>query len=93
MVMVLPTDLFPRRAVGTVAGLVGLGGAMGGVVLGQLAGYLLDHGFGYAPVLAIAGSLHIIAFLLMLTLVSLHQPLSFNSQTAAGDAGGVKRET
>ena len=78
MVMVLPTDLFPKRAVGTVAGLVGLGGAMGGVVLGQLAGYLLDHGFSYAPVLVIAGSLHAIAFLLILTLVRLHQPLSFN---------------
>jgi MFS family permease len=47
--MILPTDLFPKRALGTVAGLVGLGGAMGGVVLGQLAGYLLDHGFSYTP--------------------------------------------
>src|SRR5207342_13719 len=40
LVMVLPTDLFPKNALGTVAGLVGLGGALGGVVLGQLAGYL-----------------------------------------------------
>ncbi len=79
MVMVLPTDLFPKRAVGTVAGLVGLGGAMGGVVLGQVAGYLLDHGFSYAPVLAIAGSLHIIAFLILLLFVCLQQPLSFPS--------------
>ena len=78
LIMILPTDLFPKRAVGTVAGLVGLGGAMGGVVLGQLAGYLLDHGFSYAPVLAIAGSLHITAFLLILILVRLHRPLSFD---------------
>ena len=77
--MILPTDLFPKRAVGTVAGLVGLGGAMGGVVLGQLAGYLLDHGFSYAPVLAIAGSLHLTAFLILLALVRLNQPLLFNS--------------
>ena len=67
--MILPTDLFPKRAVGTVAGLVGLGGAMGGVVFGQLAGWLLDHGFSYAPVLAIAGSLHIVAFVVLLTMV------------------------
>jgi ACS family hexuronate transporter-like MFS transporter len=79
LIMILPTDLFPKRAVGTVAGLVGLGGAMGGVVLGQLAGYLLDHGFSYAPILAIAGSLHMIAFLLILTLVRLHRPLPFYS--------------
>src|SRR5678815_1017957 len=80
LIMILPTDLFPKHVVGTVAGLVGLGGAMGGVVLGQLAGYLLDHGFSYAPVLGIAGSLHIIAFLLLLTLVRLDQPLPFDSQ-------------
>ena len=51
LVMILPTDLFPKHALGTVAGFVGLGGALGGVVLGQLAGYLLDHGFSYTPVL------------------------------------------
>jgi len=34
LMMTLPTDLFPKHAVGTVAGLVGLGGAMGGVVIG-----------------------------------------------------------
>src|SRR5436190_7277511 len=73
LIMILPTDLFPKRAVGTVAGLVGLGGAMGGVAFGQLAGWFLDHSFSYAPVLAIAGSLHIIAFVLLLTMVrSLH---------------------
>jgi ACS family hexuronate transporter-like MFS transporter len=69
LIMILPTDLFPKRAVGTVAGLVGLGGAMGGVVFGQLAGWLLDHGFSYAPVLAISGSLHIVAFVVLLTMV------------------------
>ena len=81
--MILPTDLFPKRAIGTVAGLVGLGGAMGGVVLGQLAGYLLDHGFSYAPVLLIAGSLHIVAFLVLLTLVRSLEPLPIESQGSA----------
>lgn len=78
LVMILPTDLFPKRALGTVAGLVGLGGAMGGVVLGQLAGYLLDHGFSYLPVLVIAGSLHLIAFLVILVFVRSLQPLEFD---------------
>jgi ACS family hexuronate transporter-like MFS transporter len=66
LVMVLPADLFPRRAVGTVAGLVGLGGAMGGIAFGQLAGWLLDHGFGYGPVLTIAGCLHVAALAVIL---------------------------
>lgn len=82
LVMILPTDLFPKCALGTVAGLVGLGGAMGGVVLGQLAGYLLDHGFSYKPVLVIAGSLHVTAFFVILALVRSVQPLPIDSQGA-----------
>ena len=62
LVMIVPTDLVPQRALGKLAGLVGMGGAMGGVVLGQLAGWLLDNGFSYTPVLCIAASLHVIAF-------------------------------
>jgi MFS transporter, ACS family, hexuronate transporter len=78
LVMILPTDLFPKNALGTVAGFVGLGGALGGVVLGQLAGYLLDRGFSYTPVLIIAGSLHVTAFLLILATVRSLQPLPIN---------------
>jgi ACS family hexuronate transporter-like MFS transporter len=62
LVMVLPADLFPRDIVGSVAGLVGFGGAMGGVVFGLCAGWALDHGYGYGFVLGIASSLHVIAF-------------------------------
>lgn len=65
LVMVLPTDLFPRRVVGSVAGFIGFGGAMGGIAFGQIVGYLLDHGFGYSIVFRIAGSLHLIAFLVI----------------------------
>jgi ACS family hexuronate transporter-like MFS transporter len=75
LVMILPTDLFPKQVVGTVAGLVGLGGAMGGVVLGTLAGYLLDHGHSYVPVLIIAGSLHVAAMLIILVFVPAIRPL------------------
>lgn len=81
LVMTLPTDLFPRNAVGTVAGFVGLGGALGGVVLGQLAGLLLDRGFSYTPVLVIAGSLHVAAFLLILATVRHLQPLPLAAPT------------
>jgi ACS family hexuronate transporter-like MFS transporter len=76
LVMILPTDLVPREALGRVAGLVGLGGAMGGVLLGQLAGWLLDHGFSYTPVLAIAGSLHIIAFGIICLAIPVIRPLN-----------------
>ena len=78
LVMTLPTDLVPRNALGKVAGLVGLGGAMGGVMLGQLAGWLLDNGFSYTPVLVVAASLHVIAFAVLCLAVPHLKPLIFN---------------
>jgi MFS transporter, ACS family, hexuronate transporter len=84
LVMVLPTDLFPRQVVGSVAGLVGFGGAMGGIVFGQLAGYLLDHGFGYGSVFAIAGTLHITALLVILTAIPVFRPLELRQRLSYG---------
>jgi ACS family hexuronate transporter-like MFS transporter len=69
LVMTLPTDLFPRGAVGAVAGLVGFGGAMGGVVFGLVVGAILDAGAGYGPVFAMVSLMHVTAFALILLLV------------------------
>jgi len=76
LVMVLPTDLFPRSVVGAVAGLIGFGGAIGGIAFGELAGYLLDHGFGYETVFRLAATFHVIAFLVILTTVPRIGPLN-----------------
>ncbi len=77
IVMILPTDLFPRSLVGSVAGLIGFGGAMGGVVFNLVAGRLLDGGFGYGLVFAFVGSFHVLAFFLILLTVRVVRPLSF----------------
>ncbi len=77
LVMILPTDMIPKRAVGTVAGMVGFGGAMGGIVLGQIAGYMRDHGSSFTPILIIAGSLHVLAFVLICLVIPRIQPLNF----------------
>jgi ACS family hexuronate transporter-like MFS transporter len=83
LVMVLPADIFPRASVGAVAGLVGFGGAMGGVVFGQVVGYLLDHGYGYGLVFAIAGSLHVIAFAVICLAIPRVEPLVLSPRAAA----------
>jgi len=62
LVMIVPTDLFERRVVASVAGMVGFGGAMGGLLMNLLAGRLLDMGFGYQTVFYIVGTLHVTAF-------------------------------
>jgi ACS family hexuronate transporter-like MFS transporter len=82
LVMVLPADIFPRASVGAVAGLVGFGGAMGGVVFGQAVGYLLDHGFGYGLVFALAGSFHVVAFAVICLAIPRIAPLARSGVTA-----------
>jgi ACS family hexuronate transporter-like MFS transporter len=41
---------------------LGFGEAMGGVVFGLVAGYLLDHGFDYGVVFGLVSTIHITAF-------------------------------
>jgi ACS family hexuronate transporter-like MFS transporter len=74
LVMVVPADLFPNPVVGSMAGLVGFGGAMGGIVFGEVVGYLLDHGFGYGVVFALAGTFHVVAFLVILAAIPAMKP-------------------
>ena len=69
LVMIVPTDLFDRRIVASVAGLVGFGGAMGGLLMNLLAGRLLDLGFGYQTVFSIVGLLHVTAFVVILVTI------------------------
>ena len=79
--MVLPTDLFPANVVGSVAGLVGFGGAMGGIAFGQLVGYLLDHGFGYGVVFSLAGTFHVAAFVIIILTVPVVQIFESGAET------------
>ena len=75
LVMIVPTDLFGRRIVASVAGLVGFGGAMGGVVFNLVVGRVLDSGLGYGTVFAIVGSFHVIAFIVILLTIPVIRPL------------------
>jgi ACS family hexuronate transporter-like MFS transporter len=75
--------MFPRRVVGSVAGLVGFGGAMGGVAMNLIAGPLLDSyaaagrlADGYRIVFAMTSSFHVLAFLVILVTVRRVQPLA-----------------
>jgi len=60
---------------GSVAGLVGFGGAMGGVVFGLVVGYLLDRGFGYGVVFALVSTFHVVAFCVILLTVRTVRPM------------------
>jgi ACS family hexuronate transporter-like MFS transporter len=58
----LASDTFPRRAVGSIVGLGGLGGAIGGMLVAPAVGYWLDFSHGaYRPLFVCAGMAYLIA--------------------------------
>jgi len=75
LVMTVPADIFPGAAVGSVAGLVGMGGALGGAVFNLLVGYMLDHKMGYGAVFGMLSTFHVIAFAIILLVVGRIRPL------------------
>lgn len=75
LIMTLPADIFPLSAVGTIAGLVGFGGAIGGAIFGVVAGFLLSRGFGYGTLFLIVGTFHLIAFFAILFFAGTVEPL------------------
>jgi hypothetical protein len=52
---------------------------MGGVLLGQIVGWLRDHGYSYTPALALSSTLHIVAFLLICSVIPRIQPLKIQT--------------
>jgi MFS transporter, ACS family, hexuronate transporter len=79
LVMTVPSDIVPSRVVGSVAGLVGFGGATGGIVFGLVVGQLLDHGFSYAPVFACVSVFHLIGFAIILATIRVIRPIDFKT--------------
>jgi MFS transporter, ACS family, hexuronate transporter len=56
----LASDMFPRQAVGSVVGLGGTAGAIGGMVIAKLTGYILQTTGSYMPVFVIASSTYLV---------------------------------
>jgi ACS family hexuronate transporter-like MFS transporter len=78
LIMTIPADIFPLQAVGTVSGLIGFGGSVGGAIFGLIAGALLQHGFGYNLLFALAGTFHLIGFLAFVTFGGKIHPVRSN---------------
>jgi ACS family hexuronate transporter-like MFS transporter len=66
----LASDMFPRQAVGSVVGLGGMAGAVGGMLIAKVTGYVLQMTGSYTVVLTIAG----VAYLIALGVVQLLTP-------------------
>ncbi len=74
--LTLPSDMFPRGAVGTVIGIGGTAGAIGGMLMAKFVGYVLEATASYTLIFAVAGSVYLVALLCIHLLVPRIQPMS-----------------
>jgi ACS family hexuronate transporter-like MFS transporter len=65
----LPSDLFPRKAVGAIIGIGGTLGAIGGMFMAKFTGFILDTTGSYMPMFVIAGFTYLAALLVIHLLV------------------------
>ena len=61
----LPSDLFPRAAVGSVVGIGGTAGALGGMGMALFTGYILDATHSYALLFALCASAYLVALVVV----------------------------
>lgn len=76
----LPSDVFPRGAVGSVVGIGGTAGAVGGMGMALFAGYILDATHSYEVLFAICASAYLLALLAVHVLSPRLRPVSIEAK-------------
>lgn len=76
-IFTLASDMFPRRAVGSVVGIGGMAGAFNGATMAVIVGYILQvTGGNYRIPFFIAGSTYLVALLIIHLLVPRIEPVT-----------------
>ena len=69
------SDMFPKNAVGTIVGIGGMAGSIGGMLLSTSAGFLLEWTGSYFTLFVISGSAYLIALALFQWLAPKMKPV------------------
>ncbi len=64
-IFTISSDMFPKQAVGSVVGIGGMLGAVGGMIIAPLVGYILQTTGSYMPIFIIAASAYLLALLII----------------------------
>jgi ACS family hexuronate transporter-like MFS transporter len=64
-IFTVASDVFPRAAVGSVTGIAGFGGALGGMIVAWLVGLVLEHYHTYSGIFVVAGMAYIVAWIIL----------------------------
>jgi MFS transporter, ACS family, hexuronate transporter len=70
----LTSDMFPARAVGSVVGIGGMAGAIGGMLIATVVGHVLQWTHSYVIPFLIAGSTYLLALLIIHLLAPRMEP-------------------
>ena len=70
----LTSDMFPRKAVGSVVGIGGAAGAVGGMFISMIVGVILQTTKSYVPIFILAGCMYLFALLVIHLLVPRLEP-------------------
>ncbi len=70
----IASDMFPRRAVASVVGIGGFGGAVGGMSIAWVTGRLLEFTHSYTSIFFVAGSAYLFALLVVQLLAPRLEP-------------------
>ncbi|HEV7644638.1 MAG TPA: MFS transporter [Pyrinomonadaceae bacterium] len=77
-IFTIASDMFPKQAVGSVVGIGGMMGAVGGMVISPLVGWILYKTGSYLPIFIIAASAYLIALLIIHLLAPKLEPANIN---------------
>jgi MFS transporter, ACS family, hexuronate transporter len=78
----LASDMFPRRAVGTVVGFGGFMGGVGGILIAEFAGRVLNaNPRYYLPMFVVAGTAYLVALAVVHALAPRLEPVRLGSDT------------
>jgi ACS family hexuronate transporter-like MFS transporter len=75
----IPSDVFPRAAMGSVIGIGGMFGAAGGMVMAKYAGWVLDRLGTFTPMFVVAAFSYLLALLIIHLLSPKLEPVAFSS--------------
>ncbi|HVQ38208.1 MAG TPA: MFS transporter [Pyrinomonadaceae bacterium] len=64
-IFTMVSDMFPRRAVGSVVGIGGMAGAVGGMLISTTVGLILQYTGSYFPIFIIAAVAYLVALLII----------------------------
>jgi ACS family hexuronate transporter-like MFS transporter len=80
-IFTIASDTFPRQAVGSVVGIGGMAGAVGGMLIARLVGEILERTGSYVPIFIIAGSAYLVALLVIHLLAPRLEPANLEKVT------------